>query len=173
VLAWIAIALALLLGAVMFLPAVLGLERYVITGRSMTGTYDRGTVLFERAVPVADLRTGDVITYDPPAGGPSGLVTHRIHAIRTENGRRIFRTKGDFNAAPDPWEFSLSGPTQARAVLGVPYAGYLIGALSDRAARMLLIGLPALLIAFGVLRGLWRDAGAEAERRRRREAHET
>jgi hypothetical protein len=29
---------------------------------------------------------------------------------------------------------------------------------------MLVIGIPALLIAFAVMRNLWRDAGAEARR---------
>jgi len=164
-LAWAATGLALLLGGVMFVPAVLGYERYVITGGSMTGTYDRGSVLFAKAVPPADLRVGDVITYDPPYGGPGGLVTHRIVTIDERDGRRVYRTKGDANAAADPWEFTLPDPLQARAAFAVPYAGHLIGALSDRGTRMLVIGLPALLVALGVLAALWRDAGREARRR--------
>jgi hypothetical protein len=44
----------------------------------------------------------------------------------------------------------------------VPYVGYGIAALSARRVRMVVIGLPALLIAIGVLAGLWRDSGAEA-----------
>jgi signal peptidase len=164
-LAWAATGLALVLGAVMFVPAILGYERYVITGGSMTGTYDRGSVLFAEAVPPADLRVGDVITYDPPNGGPGGLVTHRIATIEERDGRRVYRTKGDANAAADPWKFTLPDPLQARAVFAVPYVGHLIGALSDRGTRMLVIGLPALLVALGVLAALWRDAGREARSR--------
>ncbi|HEY5144799.1 MAG TPA: signal peptidase I [Solirubrobacteraceae bacterium] len=168
--AWAATVLALVLGAVMFLPAVLGMQRYVITGGSMTGTYDRGSVVFDRVVAPKDLHAGDIITYKPPPGaGPTGFVTHRIHAIRTIEGRRVYRTKGDANASADPWVFTLPDATQAKVVFGVPFVGYLIAALSDRTVRIAVIGLPALLIAFAVLAGLWRDAGLEARRRRERE----
>lgn len=166
-LAWTATGLALVLGGVMLVPALLGFERYVITGRSMTGTYDKGSVVFERAVPPSELRVGDVITYDPPSGGPRGLVTHRIVAIGQRDGRRVYRTRGDANAAADPWEFTLPDPLQARAVFSVPYVGFLLAALSDRGARMVVIGLPALLVALAVLGNLWREAGTEARRRAR------
>ena len=60
----------------MILPGLFGYQRYVITSGSMTGTYDRGSVVFADVVPVSDLRVGDVITYTPPPGsGPDGLVT--------------------------------------------------------------------------------------------------
>src|SRR5829696_3224805 len=92
-------AVALLLGALLLGPAALGLERYVITGDSMSGTYDRGSIVFERVVPVADLRVGDVITYTPPhAASPDERVTHRIVDISVAPGdKRAFTTKGDAN----------------------------------------------------------------------------
>lgn len=161
-----ATVLAVVLGTAMFLPAVLGMDRYVITGGSMGGTHPRGSVVFDRAVPPARLRVGDVITYRPPPGaGPTGLVTHRIVAIGTRDGRRVYRTAGDANSAPDPWVFTLPDARQARVSFGVPLLGYLVAALSDRAVRMAVIGLPALLIALAVLAGLWREAGIEARRR--------
>ena len=43
---------------------------------------------------------------------------------------------------------------------GVPYVGFPVAALSDRRLRMLIVGLPALLIAVSSLAALWRDAGA-------------
>ena len=45
---------------------------------------------------------------------------------------------------------------------GVPYVGFAISALSDRRLRMIVIGLPAALIAVSSLAGLWRESGAEA-----------
>jgi signal peptidase len=45
----------LLFGAVLVLPAVLGWQRYVIVSGSMTGTYDRGSLVIDDVVPVADL----------------------------------------------------------------------------------------------------------------------
>ena len=47
-----ALALAAGFAAVMLLPALFGFERYVITGGSMSGTYDRGSVIFSEVVPV-------------------------------------------------------------------------------------------------------------------------
>ena len=114
----LAVAAGLLFGALLVLPAALGWQRYVITSGSMTGSYDRGSLVLDEVVPVAELREGDVITYRPPAGaGPAGLVTHRIAEITTDEvGRRSFRTKGDANEAADPWTFHApQGRAGARA----------------------------------------------------------
>jgi signal peptidase len=160
----LALAAGVVFGGLLVLPALAGWQRYVIVTGSMTGTYDRGSLVLDDVVPVASLKRGDVITYRPPASsGVDHLVTHRIHAITTgPDGRRVFRTKGDANPVADPWTFTLGGPRQARVRIGVPYAGFAVAALSDRRARMLLVGLPAALIALASLAGLWREAGAEA-----------
>jgi signal peptidase len=161
-------AVCLALAGLMLFPGLVGYDRYVITSGSMTGTYDRGSVVFDESVPVSDLRVGDVITYTPPPGaGPSGMITHRIAAIEADQlGRRVFRTKGDANAGADPWTFTLDEPTQARAAFHVPYVGYLFAALTIRPVRMAVIGLPALLLAFSALARLRREAseadGAQA-----------
>jgi signal peptidase I len=158
------IAAGAALGLLLVGGAVLGWQRYVIVSGSMTGTYDRGSLVLDQVVPTASLHVGDVITYRPPAGsGPEELVTHRIAAIaRGPHGTRVFRTKGDANPVADPWTFTLPRPTQAKVRAGLPYAGFAVAALSDRRARMLIVGLPALLIALASLAGLWREAGAEA-----------
>ena len=148
------------LAGLMLLPALLGYERYVILTGSMTGTYDAGSIVYAKPVPVDDLQRGDVITYAPPAGeSPTELVTHRIASItRAEDGRRVFKTKGDANQSVDPWEFTLDAPTQARVEYGVPLAGKAVLALTDRETRMLVVGGPALLIALLVAAGMVREA---------------
>jgi len=165
--------LCLALAAAVLLPATLGFERYVITSGSMNGTYDRGSIVYARDVPTTSLRIGDVITYAPPSAGPEGLVTHRIVWVgRDRSGARAFRTKGDANPVRDPWRFTLTRPQQARAAFHVPYAGYALAALAVREVRMLLIGLPALLIAIGTLARLWHRAGVELQRRTAAELQE-
>jgi signal peptidase I len=162
-------ALAVLVAAAVLVPALLGYQRYVITSGSMTGTYDRGSIVYDRVVPTRELNVGDVITYDPPAGaGPAGLVTHRIASITPQpGGARVFRTKGDANPVEDPWTFTLSRPTQARVAFHLPYVGFVLAALADRTLRMIVIGVPALLVALSVLAGLWREAGEAAVEARR------
>ena len=151
------------LAGLMLLPGVLGYQRYVITSGSMTGTYDRGSVVFDKVVPVDELHVGDAITYTPPPGsGPSGRITHRIVWIGSDKfGRHVIRTKGDANETADPWTFTLDGPTQARVAFHVPYVGYVLALLAMRQARMILIGVPALLVALAVIVGFGRDARRE------------
>lgn len=153
------------LAALLLLPGVFGMQRYVITGGSMEPTIAKGSLVFSDLVPTASLRSGDVVTYRPPAGeGPAGLVTHRIvWRGRDKDGALGFRTKGDANAAADPWRFGL-GPAQARVRFAVPYLGYGLAYASRPQVRRLLIGVPALLVVLLVLSGLWRDAGVESRR---------
>lgn len=143
------LVLVTLLAVAYILPSLLGYERYVLTGGSMTGTYDKGSVVFEKAVPATDLEVGDVITYQPPPdSGVTTLVTHRIIRIGQDaEGRQILRTQGDANADPDPWRFSLTYTQQPVVEFSVPYVGYALIALADRDVRMAVIGLPALIIA--------------------------
>ena len=157
----LALGAALVVALVVLVPALLGFQRYVITSGSMTGTYDRGSVVFDRVVPTASLRPGDVITFQPP--GHAGLVTHRIASVRTVRGQHVFTTKGDANRAPDAWgAIQLANAKQARVAFHVPYVGYGLAALSERPVRMLVIGLPAMLIALSTLAGLWRDTSPNA-----------
>lgn len=154
------------LAASMLIPSLLGLRRYVIEGGSMAGSFDRGSVVYESVVPTAALRVGDVITYAPPrAGAHAAPVTHRIVSIaRERSGARVFRTRGDANARPDPWRFTLRAPTQARAVFQIPYLGFVFAALALRPVRIAAIGIPALAIALAAAATL----RLELRRRRRR-----
>lgn len=150
---------ALTLGCVAYLaPGLFGYDRYVITGGSMSGTFEKGSVVFEEEVPVGDLKVGDVITYLPPAdSGVDTLVTHRIISIRPdETGSLVLRTQGDANPDPDPWKFSLTGETQPVVRHAVPHVGTVLIALADPESRRLLIGLPAAAIALLALRDLVR-----------------
>ncbi len=154
------LVVAALFGLGLVVPHLLGYERYVITGGSMTGTIAKGSVVFDEVVPAGELKVGDVITYRPPAAtGVVGLVTHRIIAIdRTPGKAPVLRTKGDANADADPWRFQLTGTTQPVVAHAVPYVGEVFIALADRRMRMLLIGIPAAVIALlalgEIVRGL-------------------
>ncbi len=134
-------------------PSAFGYDRYVITGGSMSGTFEKGSVVFEKPVPVEDLEVGDIITYQPPPeAGTQALVTHRIIKIEpAEGGGFLFTTQGDANADPDPWHFKLADAEQPVVEHTVPYAGWVFIALADKTTRILLIGGPATLIALSAL----------------------
>ncbi|CAN7313452.1 signal peptidase I [Knoellia sp. LjRoot47] len=141
------------------LPSAFGYERYVITGGSMTGSISKGSIAFEKRVPVDELAVGDVITYLPPsASGVPNLVTHRIVEVGTDaQGASRLRTKGDANPAVDPWTFSLVATEQPVVQFSVPKVGYLFIALADRDTRILVIGVPAGIIALLALVELVRN----------------
>ncbi|GAB3518162.1 signal peptidase I [Arthrobacter monumenti] len=143
----VAVVAGFALAALFLVPGLLGFERYVITGGSMSGTFERGSLVFEQTAPVAELKVGDIITYmPPPESGINELVTHRIVSIKaTEQGPQ-FRTRGDANAVVDHWTFMLEGPTQARFEVAVPYVGWALIALADDDLRMIIIGVPAAVI---------------------------
>jgi hypothetical protein len=121
---WRRLALAMLVLApvvlLVLLPAVLGLQRYVVTDRSMDGSLARGSVVLARDVPPTDLEVGDVITFRPPGGATDERVTRRIVAI--EHG--VATTQADTTGSEDPWAVPLTSPSYPRVWLGVPWIGY-------------------------------------------------
>ncbi|MCW2831760.1 MAG: signal peptidase [Aeromicrobium sp.] len=147
-------------------PALFGYERYVITGGSMSGTFEKGAIAFERPVPVGDVQVGDVITYQPPAdSGVATLVTHRVVSIKQlDTGARQFQTQGDANPDPDPWKFQLVSGDQPVVEQTVPMVGYAVIALADREIRMAVIGIPAAIIALMALIELGRGLKPSARR---------
>jgi hypothetical protein len=46
-------------------------------------------------------------------------------------------------------------------VFGIPYLGYVFAALSIPLVRILVLGIPALLIALGAIGSLWEEAGRQ------------
>jgi signal peptidase I len=147
---------AMLPALALLVPSLLGYERYIITGGSMSGAFEVGSIAYERAVPVEDLVVGDVITYMPPAdAGFNQLVTHRIIEItEAENGGPLFLTQGDANADPDPWTFQLDQPVQPVVEFTAPLLGYAFIALANPLIRMVVIGLPLTVIALLELKKL-------------------
>ena len=83
------------------LPAVLGLQRYVVTDRSMDGVPGRGSVVLAREVPAADLEVGDVITFRLRRTASSD---ERVHPPdRGHRGRRRHHAQADTTGSTDPW----------------------------------------------------------------------
>jgi signal peptidase len=150
--------------AVMLIPPLLGFQRYIIMTGSMTGTYNRGSIVYDRAVPTSQLKVGDPITYSPPPGYTSqARVSHRIYSIhRGPDGERVFKTKGDANQHPDVWSFTLNKPTQDKVIFHIPEIGYLFLLLSLRNFRIVLVGVPCVIIGLVLVSRLWREGGEVA-----------
>jgi len=102
------------------LPAVFGLERFVVTDSAMGGSMGQGSVVLARDVPPTDLRVGDVISFRPPGEPGEDRVTRRITAI--DDG--VASTAGDATGRTDPWTLPLTETAYSRTWVSVPWIGY-------------------------------------------------
>lgn len=157
VISWVLLVSVVAAVFVILVPSIIGFKLYAITSGSMAGTFDRGALVYDKEVPVADLKVKDIITYKPPPEtGVTSLVTHRIVSITTDEGQRIFQTKGDANETADPWTFVLNADTQPRYEFHLPYLGYVMIVLGQPASRLILVLLCGGLIAVALIRELLR-----------------
>jgi signal peptidase I len=133
---------------------VCGYKPVAVYSGSMRPTIPVGGLVVDRPVPAADVRVGDVITFnDPYVNGR--LVTHRVVQIVATSNGPAYRTKGDANASRDPWAIRLHGEV-GRVSFSVPVAGYVLFYAHTRELRTLLILAAAAVLLFGALRWIWR-----------------
>jgi signal peptidase I len=79
----------------------------IITSGSMRPTMFPGDVAVAVKVSPEDIRPGDVIVYTRVVPYTSAeVLTHRVVEVRHEGDYYIFKTKGDANPEPDPWDIS-------------------------------------------------------------------
>lgn len=129
----------------------------VLSG-SMKPYFSPGDIVVVMREATRDVRVGQVISYHIPVGDHH-VQSHRVIKVVRGGSHPLVRTKGDANAAPDPWTARLNGSTawQVRAV--VPKAGWAIVWLRTPAIRQFAIFVvPLLLAILGLLR-IWRAPG--------------
>lgn len=110
-------------------------EVVVLHGGSMSPTWPVWSVLVATPEPASSAKAGDIVVLER-----DGLrVTHRV----VENGQHGLITRGDANNAADPLPYT--GKTVGLVRAGVPYLGWVTGALNP-VARALLIAAAGLLV---------------------------
>ena len=134
-----------LLVAVATVPTLFGYHTYVVSSGSMEPALRTGSIAVTSPSKPIGLKVGDIIAYD--VASRDRPVLHRIVKIDEVAGERRFMTQGDSNAAPDTTPVTLEGAGD-RVVYSVPYAGYVIGFAQGWGGRLVLIGVPAVLLAF-------------------------
>lgn len=124
----VVIVALLLLCAAVGAGFLTGLRWFVVETPSMGTAAPVGTLVITAPLATAPHR-GDVIAFIAP--GVRRVYTHRVAAVDVSGG---IRTKGDINAAPDPWTIDGSA-VLGRAIALVPGAGFAL-----RALPLLLLG---------------------------------
>jgi signal peptidase len=136
-------------------PRLLGYSSVIVYGGSMADSIPVGSIAVTEEVSAEDIGVGNVIVFHPPTASPNpSPLMHRVVSVREENGQRLFQTKGDANATPDPWEIAIQG-RGSRLVYAVPYVGYLVNFAGTPLGWALLLFLPATYLGFTTLRRIW------------------
>jgi signal peptidase len=158
---WAVIAAAAGIGLALALPNVIGWHSFTVVSGSMEPAIHTGDVVVVRPVSPAEVRAGDVLTFKDPAN-QARLITHRLSSFRARAGRFEMVTRGDANNTAERWSVSASGRL-GRVAYRVPHAGYVLALLGGRSGRILLLALPALLLAAYEIARIWRpDSGKGA-----------
>ena len=140
-------AIVIFIAVVIFasiLPIPGKLEIKIVQSGSMEPTIKTGGLVVIK--PESIYKEGDIITFgkDTKKDIPT---THRIIAIKAESGVVIYTVKGDANNSPDPTEVRQS-EIIGKVIFSVPYLGYIMDFAKKPLGFALLIGLPALYIAY-------------------------
>jgi signal peptidase len=153
--AFVAVLVVVLAVAASLGPRLYGYSPAIVYGGSMGDTVPVGSIAVTKVIQPEDVAVGDIIVFYPPATAADRLpLMHRVISIREEGDQQIFRTKGDANAVPDPWEMTLVGHG-SRVVYAVPYAGYLATFAKTPLGWTLLLLLPASYLGLTTLRAIW------------------
>lgn len=161
------VALALVLVVV---PKLSGSTPLTVLTGSMEPTLPPGTLLVVRPVDTADVRVGDVVTYQIESGRPE-VISHRVVEVASSSdGSTTFVTKGDANGSADE---APVRPEQVRGELwySVPWVGYVNQAVNGQARGWIVPLLAVALLGYSsymVVGGLLQ---ARRDRLRRRGQH--
>lgn len=137
-------------------PRATGSQTYTVLTNSMAPNFPPGTFLVMKPVDFAELKYGDVVTFQMYSGLPD-VETHRIVGFgATQEGEKTLITKGDNNGVNDA-EPVRELQVKGKLFYAVPYVGYAAIALGNADRNLWvtlgaagLIGYGALLVVKGV-----------------------
>jgi len=161
IMAWLLIAGVGSVALAVALPYAFGYKSFTVMSGSMEPAISTGDMVVEETIAPRDARVSDVVTFkDPEHEGR--LVTHRLKRVRFEGGVARMVTKGDANNTVERWNVPADGSI-GRVEYAVPKVGYIVHHAGSRNGRLLLLVLPALLLALLELVRIWRpERGPDA-----------
>lgn len=111
---------------------------------SMSPTFEPGDIVLFSEYGGEELAAGDIIVFRAPSGPLEGeRVTHRITGV-AEDGSGFF-TRGDASESDDAWTVSRED-IEGVFARKLPLAGSIAGYMQSAGGRMLVIGLPIVLL---------------------------
>jgi signal peptidase len=143
---YLMIALVVILGALLVgvqSQFIEGYELRIVQSGSMEPAISTGSLVITREA--ERYQVGDIITFNQ--SGPDSLpTTHRIIGDGLQAGEVVYTTQGDANPDPDLEPVS-PGDILGQVIIDIPWLGYIIDFARQPLGFILIIGIPALLIA--------------------------
>ena len=136
------------------LLAVIHIHFMRVVSPSMQPTIAVGDVVVLLPVSTANLEAGDVVVLPVPDEG-GVMYAHRLTSVREQDGKVVVTTKGDANAAPDPWELQIESGSVPLVVGQIPLPSVFVG-FGGKTMTQFLVALLLALIAAPVMMGIIR-----------------
>ncbi len=133
-------------------PSVGGYLPLIVLTDSMYPEIKSGDLIICHTIDAESVQEKDVIAFFDPAGNGSSVVTHRVIEIVREDGKLLFKTKGDYNNVEDktlvPAE-NLVGVYQTR----IAGAGNIAMFMQTTTGLIVCVVLPIiLLVGYDIIR---------------------
>lgn len=141
-------------------PVVFGGRTFSVMSGSMEPNISTGDLVLTRTISPTAAEPGDVVSFTDPEN-EDRLLTHRVASAARHGSDYSFVTKGDANNTVERWSVPADGRI-GRVLFRLPKLGYAMALGRTPAARIVLITLPALLLAGFALRAIWRPTKEEA-----------
>ena len=136
-----------------------GYRVLIVSSGSMEPNIRIGSVVL--VIPQKDYKVGYIITFlnDTKANikMPNSTFTHRITKIQNDEGRTTYKTKGDANKTDDPKDIT-GNLVLGRAVLSIPFIGYIVAFTKTQLGFIALIIIPAVIIVYSELMNIKKEA---------------
>ena len=137
-------------------PVAFGCRSLVVMSGSMEPAIPTGAVVVVKRVPADSVKVGDVVSFRSPEQG-GRVLTHRVVSVAAVDGRVEVETRGDANTGTESWAIDPQGVV-GRVVFHIPLAGYALAPLQGPLPRLLLVAVPALLLAVVITVEIWRPS---------------
>jgi len=139
------------------LPITGNYKFMVVRSGSMEPSVKMGSIVLVK--PSANYSVDDIISFNAGFRGPDGKdvpVTHRVIEMRVDQGDPIYVTKGDANEDPDTRELNHRNVI-GKVLISVPYIGYAVEAARTPYGFLILILIPASIIAYSQVIKIWKE----------------
>ena len=123
------------------IPEIFGYKSFIVVSGSMSPAIEVGDVVIVKEA--KEIEKGEIISYRIDGT----IVTHRVEEVIEEDGKRIYKTKGDANATEDK-EIVKEEAVEGKYCFKIPKVGKLILGMQEEQRVIVIIAIQSILIVW-------------------------